>query len=771
MFTNILKHITFWTLLAFLGYWIWLDKLVYDGFEKLSWTMPTKVFGKSLELYSGSEIDKTRLIFELEHLGYVKSSHVSKSGEFAVSDDRVVFLPQKNSMKGLINEGKRTIVRFSNSRVASVSTLNPKKELVSYKLEPILIGLINTKSFEDRKLLRIDEIPSILIDTLIAVEDKNFHTHLGFDLKAVLRALMANFSKREISQGGSTLTQQLVKNFFLTRERTLKRKFTELLMSISLELRYSKDKILEAYCNEVFLGQDGNRAIHGFGLASLFYFGKPLDELRVAEIASLVALVKGPSIYNPRRHPEKLKVRRNMVLKTMLKNGVITDDSTANSLTQKIDVTDKPITISKDSEAFIDLVRIQLRDEYSENILKTGGLNVYTTFDLFVQKSIREILSNTLANLEKSFPLSKAAQSAVIVIKPQTGELQAMIGDVVKGSGKFNRAIHSKRQIGSMIKPFIYSMALDIPEKYNLLTEIDDTKISWKLPSGNTWEPSNYDGQVNGRVTLLDGLVSSLNLATVDLGSKLGVKNVVDFLKNIGFPSTVGAFPSILLGATELTPLQLTSLYTIFLNDGFKLPIKTINSVRDQNHNLIRQYPAELIPSLSPQTAALVHHALIQVTQNGTAKAIATQFPDKKLGGKTGTTDNFRDSWFIGSSSNYLTTVWIGHDDNRTTGLSGSSGALRVWLEMMSTLGVKSLRPVRARGIVYEKINLEARSVMPKICKSDILLPFAANSSPKKMISCEYNMERSATSRLMNRRKIETDKSESTFIDWLKGLF
>ncbi|MDC3067165.1 penicillin-binding protein 1B [Pseudomonadota bacterium] len=771
MFISLIKHVSFWALLVFLGYWIWLDKLVYDGFEKLSWTMPTKVFGKSLELYPGSEIDKTRLIFELEQLGYFRSSSVKKPGEFAVYDDQVVFLPRENPSKYFTNEGKKTIVRFSNSEVISVFTLDPKKELLSVELEPILIGLINTKSFEDRKLLRIDEIPTILIDTLIAVEDKNFETHMGFDMKAVLRAMIANFSSQGVSQGGSTLTQQLVKNFFLTRERTLKRKFTELLMSISLELRYSKDKILEAYCNEVFLGQDGNRAIHGFGLASFFYFGKPLNELKVTEIASLVALVKGPSIYNPRRHPEKLRARRNIVLKTMVKNGVIKNASIATSLNQKIIVTEKPISQSKDSEAFIDLVRIQLKDEYSENILKTGGLNIYTTFDLFVQKSIRDSLNNTLANLDKRFPLSRDAQSAVIVIKPFTGELLAMIGDVTKGGGKFNRAIHSKRQIGSMIKPFIYSIALDSPEKFNLLTEIDDTEISWKLPSGNTWEPSNYNNEVNGRVTLLDGLVRSLNLATVDLGSKLGVENVVENLKKIGFPYTISAYPSILLGATELTPLQLTSLYTTFLNDGFKLPIKTINSVRDQNYSLIRQYPAELRTSLSPQTAALIHYALVQVTQNGTAKAIATQFPDKKLAGKTGTSDNFRDSWFIGLSSNYLATVWIGHDDNRTTGLSGSSGALQVWSEMMNTLGVKSLRPMISRGIVYEKVNLETRSVTPKFCKSGIMMPFATNSFLKKTVSCEKNIENSVESQLMNRRKIETEKSGSTLIDWLKGFF
>ena len=236
--------------------------------------MPTRVFGKNLELYPGAKINKARLIFELENLGYARRLQVRKSGEFVVSENQVVFLPRIDPAKYFNSEVKKTVVRFSDSRVISVFTLDPKKELLSYKLEPILVGLINTKSFEDRKLLRIGEIPPILIDTLIAVEDKNFHTHPGFDLKAVLRAMIANFSSREISQGGSTLTQQLVKNFFLTRERTLKRKFTELLMSISLELRYSKEKILEAYCNEVFLGQDGNRAIHGFGLASLFYFGK-----------------------------------------------------------------------------------------------------------------------------------------------------------------------------------------------------------------------------------------------------------------------------------------------------------------------------------------------------------------------------------------------------------------------------------------------------------------------------------------------------------------
>ena len=332
-------------------------------------------------------------------------------------------------------------------------------------------------------------------------------------------------------------------------------------MSISLEVRYSKDKILEAYCNEVFLGQDGNRAIHGFGLASQFYFGKPLNQLNVTEIASLVAIVKGPSIYNPRKYPQKLKARRNMVLKTMVKNGIIKDHSLEFGLDQKILVTDKILSKSKDAEAFIDLVKIHLKDEYSENVLETGGLNIHTTFDLFLQKSIRDTLSNTLSKLGERFPLSKNAQAAVVVIKPQTGELLAIIGDVVKGNGKFNRAVYSKRQIGSMIKPFIYSMALDTPENFNLLTEINDADIAWKLSDGSKWEPSNYNDEINGRVTLIDGLVRSLNLATVDLGSKLGVEKVVNYLEKIGFPLAIAPFPSVLLGAIELTPLQLTSLH------------------------------------------------------------------------------------------------------------------------------------------------------------------------------------------------------------------
>ena len=263
----------------------------------------------------------------------------------------------------------------------------------------------------------------------------------------------------------------------------------------------------------------------------------------------------------------------------------------------------------------------------------------------------------------------------------------------------------------------------------------------------------------------------SLNLATVDLGSKLGVEKVVNYLEKIGFPLAIAPFPSVLLGAIELTPIQLTSLYTIFVNAGYKLPIKTIKSVRDQNNYLVRQYPAELMPSLSPQTAALIQYALIQVARNGTAKAIANEFPGKKLAGKTGTSDNFRDSWFIGLSANYLTTVWIGHDNNSTTGLSGSSGALQVWLKIMKVLRVKPLRSTLARGVVYEKVNLEQRSVVPKFCESDIVMPFAANSSPKTSSSCVKNLEGSERSQSTISRKIESRESKSIFIDWFKGLF
>lgn len=745
---------------------------MYDGFEKLTWTMPTKVFGKSLELHPGLEISESRLLFELKHLGYTEVDSVSQPGQFSVYKNQISFHPRIEQLDyPSLKKNNVIIVYFSSWGINKVVQMSSMSELPSYYLEPILVGRINTNSFEDRHLLRIDEIPTILIDTLIAVEDKKFYSHFGFDLKAVVRAVVANFSSRQFSQGGSTLTQQLVKNFFLSRERTLKRKFTELLMSISLEFRYSKEKILEAYCNEVFLGQDGNRAIHGFGLASWFYFGKPVSELKIIEIATLVATVKGPSIYNPRTRPSRAKIRRNMVLKIMARDQIIETSILESFLEESVLASDKPSEEYKDSQAFIDLVRVQLRKDYNEKDLNTGGLNVHTTFDLYLQESIRISLNKTLSHLGNNHPMSKNAQAAVLVVKAQTGELSAIIGDKNEGDGGFNRAIHARRQVGSMIKPFIYSKALDDPNKFTLITQLEDVNMSWRLPDGSAWEPSNFNGKVNGSVTILDGIVKSLNLATLDLGSKLGINEIVDHLYEIGFPVKIKPFPSILLGAIELSPIELTYLYTMFLNNGSVFPVKTINFVTDQNNNLINQYPDEGKSNLSPQTAALIKYALMQVTQNGTAKILRDRFPAMKLAGKTGTTDNYRDSWFVGFSSDFLTTVWIGHDDNKTTGLSGSVGALQVWAEIMGKIGVKSLTTATARGVVYEKVSLEKKSMLPKSCELGVLIPFASGSLPKTLTSCEEGIKGQPNSQISEHKRSESPTKELIFLKWIRDFF
>ena len=771
MFPKFLKHASFWLILSILAYGIWLDRLVFDGFEKLSWTMPTKVYGKSLELHPGLKIDRKRLLFELEHLNYKRVEVLSQSGEYKIFDNQIVFSPRGHVREYPKKPIKTINVRFLNRSIDKVIEAESGIELPSFTLEPILIGRINTKSFEDRMLVELNEIPKALIDTLIAVEDKNFYNHFGFDLKAVIRATISNFLTGKIIQGGSTLTQQLVKNFFLTRERTFKRKFTELLMSISLELRYSKEKILEAYCNEVFLGQDGNRAIHGFGLASWFYFDKPIKELEIIEIAALVATVKGPSIFSPSRFSDASKNRRNMVIEIMANENIIEFSVAQRLLKEDLVVTKKFSQNNFDSQAFIDLVRIQLREEYNDSDLSNGGLNIHTTFDLFLQNTIRKNLDKTLSKLGERVPSSKNAQAAVLLVDARTSQLLAVIGDKKKQNKGFNRAIHAKRQIGSMVKPFIYAKALENPKKYNLLTAIDDRNISWKLSDGTFWEPSNFNGDINGSVTILDGMVQSLNLATIDLGSKIGVSDIVEHLKNIGFPRGIKPFPSVLLGAIELSPLQLTYLYTMFLNNGYISPIKTINLVTDQNNNLIKHYPDELQPSLSPETAALINFALMQVTQDGTAKTLGNKFPNQKLGGKTGTTDNYRDSWFIGLSSNYLSTIWIGHDGNQTTGLSGSSGALQVWSDMVRELGVESLEPPRARNIVYEKVNLRDKSVVPFSCESGVMMPFVSVSNPQRLDSCGITSGEIARIQSAKRKQNKSEKNESIFFRWLKNLF
>ena len=765
---QLLRHLTLWCLLGFLAYWAWLDKKVYDTFESASWTLPAKIYARPLELYTSASLSPHRLVYELEMLGYSSVETVRYPGEFRQNGEEVEYYARGYKFWDSVEDSQRLKVLFSGSEIKQVRSLDSGKNVNLTRTEPIIIGSINPKTYEDRILVDYDQLPTILIDTLVAVEDRRFFTHYGFDFLGLVRAMVSNVRARAYVQGGSTLTQQLAKNFYLTRERTIRRKITELLMAISIELRFSKERILEVYANEIFLGQDGNRAIHGFGLASQFYFGKPLQELDVPAIASLVGMLKGPSAFNPRTSPERSLKRRNFVLGVMEKQGLISKARRDEFVQLPLNVKGSQFRSVGELTAFLDLVKIQLKKQYDQEAIRNAGLKIHTSLDLYFHNKVTKSVAATLNRIEKELGTEGVLQAASVVIDPRTGEILTLSGGLRLAPGGFNRALKAKRQVGSMIKPFIYALALSEANRFSLATTLKDTEVEWELEDGTIWRPRNFDEREKGEISLLDSLVYSQNLATVNLGASIGVPKITEYLKKWGGLEMLEEYPSILLGAIELTPLELTEMYTAFANNGFKIPLRAIREVTSNSDEILKRYPLKLKPAIDPATSSLVRYALTQVIEQGTGKSLKQTFNTFPIAGKTGTSDDNRDSWFVGFGNNRLGGVWVGRDDNRPTGLTGSSGALRVWSDFMRFSEIKPLVSENPPGIIYRHINIAAGKQVPQNCPGADHLPFHDATKVPTSKSCLSSV-RASNPRFRKRSSYKRAR-EGGLIRWLRDF-
>ncbi|EPM91560.1 penicillin-binding protein 1B, partial [Pseudomonas syringae pv. actinidiae ICMP 18804] len=458
-------------------------------------------------------------------------------------------------------------VRFAGDSVADLSSGNGAKLAVA-RLEPLLIGGLYPKNLEDRILIKLDQAPPYLLDGLVAVEDRDFYHHFGVSPKSIARAIWVNTSQGQMRQGGSTLTQQLVKNFYLTNERSLSRKLTEAMMAVLLEIHYSKQEILEAYLNEVFVGQDGQRAVHGFGLASQYFFSQPLSELKIHQVAMLVGLVKGPSFYNPRRNPERAMERRNLVLDLFEQQGVATPEVVAAAKKLPLGVTKTGTLADSSFPAFLDLVKRQLREDYRDEDLTEEGLRIFTSFDPILQMKSQAAMDDTFKKLAGRKGVDEV-EAGMVVTNPETGEVQALIGGREAGFSGFNRAIDAVRPIGSLVKPAIYLTALERPSQYTLTSWIADELFQVKGADGQIWKPQNYDRKSHGNIFLYQGLAHSYNLSTAKLGLELGIPTVFKTLAKLGVTREWPAYPSMLLGAGGLSPMEVATMYQTIASGGF----------------------------------------------------------------------------------------------------------------------------------------------------------------------------------------------------------
>lgn len=722
-------------LVVLAGFAVYLDAIVQEKFSGKRWTVPAKVYARPLELFVGLKLAKDDFLKELDALGYRRESASNGPGSASVAGSTVELNTRGFQFYEGAEPARLIKVRFSGDYVAGLSQ-GSGANLAVARLEPLLIGGLYPAHHEDRILIKLDQAPPYLVDTLVAVEDREFFNHWGVSLKSIARAIWVNATAGQLRQGGSTLTQQLVKNFYLTNERSITRKATEAMMAVLLEMHYDKREILEAYLNEVFLGQDGQRAVHGFGLASQYFFSQPLSELKLHQVALLVGMVKGPSQFNPRRNPERALERRNLVLDLLAEQGVVTAEEAAAAKAKPLGVTPRGSMADSSYPAFLDLVKRQLREDYRDEDLTEEGLRIFTSFDPILQSKAETALEETLKRLAGRKGVDEV-ESAMVVSNPETGEIQALIGSRQPRFAGFNRAIDAVRPVGSLIKPAVYLTALERPSQYTLSSWVQDEPFSVKGQDGQVWTPQNYDRQAHGTIFLYQGLANSYNLSTAKLGLDIGVPNVLKTLERLGVSREWPAYPSMLLGAGALSPMEVATMYQTLASGGFNTPLRGIRSVLTAEGEPLKRYPFQIQQRFDPGAIYLVQNAMQRVMREGTGRSVYSQLPASlTLAGKTGTTNDSRDSWFAGFSQDLLAVVWLGRDDNGKTPLTGATGALQVWTSFMRKADPLPLDMPMPENVVQAWIDPRTGQGSDSSCPGAVQMPYIRGSEPAPGQAC-----------------------------------
>ena len=727
---------------ALMGIWtLYLDSVVREKFEGKKWALPARVYARPLELYQGQSITPALFEQELRALGYRFEGSVNTPGhvvkKVSASSNEVVYHIHSRGFAfwDKTEPARKFMLRVNNGSVQGLIDL-AGADLPLVRMEPEEIGGFYPADKEDRLLVRLADLPPLLGETLLAVEDKNFLDHHGVSPMAILRAAWVNTTQGGVRQGGSTITQQLVKNFYLTNEQSiLRRKIPEAIMAVLLEVHYSKSEILETYINEVFLGQSGARSINGFALGAQHYFRQPLNELEPHELALLVGIVKGASYYNPWRNPERAKARRNVVLGVMHQEGLITDAQLKSAQAAPLGIVAEGEARTTTYPAFMELVKRQLNEDYNENDLRSEGLRIFTTLSPMVQRQAEKSMQQRVAQLEKQFK-TKQVQGSMVVTSVGGGEILALLGDVNPRFSGFNRALDAKRPVGSLLKPFVYLTALEIPQEYNLGTIISDAPVSYKS-GGKWWAPQNYDKKDYGDIPLYKGLAYSYNQSTARLGMTLGLDRVAKTVKRAGYEGKVPELPSMLLGSIDMSPLEVAGMYHTIAAEGVYTPLHAIRDVLDADGKPLKRYPLELEQRFSNESTFMLQYAMQRTMREGTGRSAYNQVSSTiDFAGKTGTTNDQRDSWFAGFSGEHLAIVWLGRDDNSATPLSGAGGALQVWADFMKHMPTRSLEQVPPVGVSFDWLDAATGKLSAETCEGAVWLPLRDDFRPLESVDC-----------------------------------
>jgi penicillin-binding protein 1B len=666
----------------------YLSTHIEQRFSARRWSVPSKVYSDTTLLYPGQRINSDLLKNKFKALSYRKvAGRPAQKGEMQISPDAITVFLNDLSTPWNNRRGFPVRIAIADDIIESIIGTDDNQEIPILELEPEEISLFFGSERERRQLISIQQVPGHLIHAVLAAEDSRFFQHPGIDLRGIFRALLTNLRHGSIRQGGSTLTQQLAKNYFLTPTRTLIRKLREVLIAVIIEFKYEKEEILEIYLNEIYLGQKGPVAVNGVGEASYFYFGKSVKELSRSEAATIAGLIKAPNHYSPYKDQERCLTRRNVVLTAMHKKGWLSRINLRADLKQPVNTVGFTVH-GKKAPYFVDFLGQQLKVLYRPEDLTTLGLSLYTTLDSQVQSAAEKALKKGLVRLERVKPElrrnspDQKLQGAVIVMQPGTGYILAMVGGRSYTASQFNRVVQARRQPGSAFKPFVYLSGLEQFSPSDMLSNQPQTYTV----DGKAWEPQNFKPVTSYTVSMRNALTMSYNLATVDLAMKTGLDRVVETAHKFDFSTPLKPYPSLALGAFEVIPLELARGYCVFAANGVLPYPLSLKGVVDESGKTLEQKHLQIERLISPQKAFIMNFMLQSVVTRGTARSLKSRGIDWPVAGKTGTTNDFRDAWFVGYTPDILALVWVGFDNGDPILATGSSAALPIWAELMNSV-------------------------------------------------------------------------------------
>ena len=725
----------------YIGFSRLIDARMHGEFQR---TDP-RIFARPLTVRRGQRVTMPQMIDRLNDLGYAQRPAVEQPGEFAIGQNTLAIIPRSGDRTG---ETLRFAFAAPDKKgtpgpLQTIESVTKKQNLEGVAMDAPLLTALVSEGREKRRDVPISTIPPRMIQAVVAIEDRRFYDHPGVDIIGTTRAVFTNiFGSKKYLGGGSTLTQQLVRNTFLStmwgldkaREKSPRRKLTEWFMSVALERRLSKDKILELYLNDVYLGQRGSFAVHGVPEAARLFFGKDVSNLSLVEAATIAGIIQSPPYYSPFQHPDRAKDRRNTVLKAMTESGFISADAADRASKEPVQIVARAL----DSEApyFVDY----LTQEMAERTKATGPVDVYSTLDLHLQRIAQDAIRDGIVNVEKLLSKRKprVPQAALIAIDPRTGEILAMVGGRSYNQSQFNRAVSAKRQPGSTFKPFVYLAAFEHALEEGR-TDITPATVVVDEPTEFTfnnqvWTPGNYQNEYDGPITLRRALAHSRNIATIKVAESIGFDNVAALWKKFGIGTPPKGYPSIALGVFEATPLEMATAYTVFPNAGVVRPLRALLRIVSDGKDLPIQLPAPKTVARK-DTTYLVTNMMRSVLNEGTAAAARSMGFTLDAAGKTGTTNDLRDAWFVGFTPDLLTVVWVGLDDNQPIGLSGAQAALPIWAAFMAraTAGQPAETFDVPDGIVFVDIDKDTGKLATPNCPHVFRESFLAGTEPTEL--------------------------------------